>query len=320
MNTPRAQYFRVLLNAVPGYNLWRERVGIYARAVFMEASDIKGAVEENAQPDPSPSKKIEIGSVLGLLKKAVVQQVETHTKHSDAQRVSIFSIIEVCGRTYPPDRLTLKLLDALRPTSFDDASDSEQLEIMYLRFARMKVTHKLQQLKVDKAVMFESLASGERAGDQMPLSAFFGKMGSQYSVFFSNQEQVAVRNSLFPAARDEDPAVSGQRMVTFQGPRSLASLIVSEAEYNISQGQYTVSMLEFVAFCQLFCHSFKLKLEKVLEDAFLDMDAFLKRGAVNRDQFFRILHELNLSCQTSFNSNEDRVFAFCLELELDKKL
>ena len=93
----------------------------------------------------------------------------------------ISAILDVCGRNYPPDRLTLKLIDSLRPPSFEQAKDGIELAMMYLRFAKMKITYKLMQLKVDKAVFFESLA----VGNSIPLGVFVSRIGSQHSVFFS---------------------------------------------------------------------------------------------------------------------------------------
>ena len=54
----------------------------------------------------------------------------------------------------------------------------------------MKLTNKLHQMDVDKSAFFESLSPGT----EIQLASFFSRIGQQYSVFFSNHEQLAIRN------------------------------------------------------------------------------------------------------------------------------
>ena len=44
-------------------------------------------------------------------------------RKDESIKVSIFQIMDVCGRNYPPDRLTLKLIDALRPAQFENVQN-----------------------------------------------------------------------------------------------------------------------------------------------------------------------------------------------------
>lgn len=125
--------------------------------------------------------------------------------------VSIFDLTELIGRYYPVNRITLRLIDALRPASFDNVEDETELEMMNLKFAKMKLTSKLSRFNFHQASFFEVL--NVNGDDKIPLYQLFSRLAEKYSVYFSVNEQIAIRNALFPAARDEKVQESRTRLV-----------------------------------------------------------------------------------------------------------
>lgn len=61
------------------------------------------------------------------------------------------------GKYYPVNRITLRLIDALRPANFDQIDDDFELEMQNLKFAKMKLTSKLSKYSYNQAKFFENL-------------------------------------------------------------------------------------------------------------------------------------------------------------------
>lgn len=100
--------------------------------------------------------------------------------------VSIFDLTELIGRYYPVNRITLRLIDALRPASFDNVEDETELEMMNLKFAKMKLTSKLSRFHFQQSSFFEVL--NVNGDDRIPLYQLFSRLAEKYSVYFSVNE------------------------------------------------------------------------------------------------------------------------------------
>lgn len=60
------------------------------------------------------------------------------------------------GKYYPVNNVTLKLIDLLKPISFDHLTQ-DQLENEHLKFAQMKITSKVAKFNFDEKRFIEIL-------------------------------------------------------------------------------------------------------------------------------------------------------------------
>ena len=179
--------------------------------------------------------------------------------------VSIFDLTELIGRHYPVNRITLRLIDALRPASFDSIEDETELEMMNLKFAKMKLTSKLSRFGFNESSFFEILNVNN--DDKIPLYQLFSRLADKYSVYFSVSEQIAIRNALFPSARNEKVQESRTRLVILgsekysapemspsrkdAGPKIRTvsnTLILPKADFIIALQNYMVRRQDFIDF------------------------------------------------------------------------
>lgn len=129
----------------------------------------------------------------GVLKEQTQAEIETLGKKNKEvlsqgqkgpiQEVSIFDLTELIGKFYPVNRITLRLIDALRPANFDQIQDEYELEVMNLTFAKMKLTSKLSKYGYNKSKFFEHLDINKN--DKVALYQLFSKLAEKYSVYFS---------------------------------------------------------------------------------------------------------------------------------------
>ena len=101
------------------------------------------------------------------------------------------------GKYFPVNHLTLKLIDNLRPDIFDNL-DQAQTERQYLKFAQMKVTSRLARYNFDLRAFLIEL--DEDKNNHMSLSKLFGCLAEKFSVYFSVQEQLTIRNAIYPGS------------------------------------------------------------------------------------------------------------------------
>lgn len=103
--------------------------------------------------------------------------------------MSIFELNDLMGRFYPVNRITLRLIDALKPAQFDEVETEDkevEAEIMHLKFAKMKLTSKLAKFGFDFKAFFEGLDVG--AADRILLYKLFSKLAERFAIYFSIQE------------------------------------------------------------------------------------------------------------------------------------
>jgi len=118
------------------------------------------------------------------------------------------------GKHSPVNRITLKLIDNLKPDGFE-LIDEYLLEPENLKFAQMKVTAKLARFNFDQRAFLEYLDINHN--DQVELHKLFSVLADKLSLYFSIGEQIAIRNALFPGSRNESVAESRARMVNLKG-------------------------------------------------------------------------------------------------------
>jgi len=214
---------------------------------------------------------------------------------ADECEVSIFELNENMGKHYPVNRVTLRIIDALKPASFDqvEGEDMElEAEIMNLKFAKMKITAKLAMFNFELKLFFENL--DVKMNDRILLYKLFSKLAEKYSIYFSVAEQIAVRNALFPQARDEDVTESRTREVILGLKRAgidqadsgspnreimkteremrkkmglnyktfLEVLIFSQAEFQVNIKEYMVTKWDFVDYVMTQWHDHLTMLSK----------------------------------------------------------
>lgn len=126
----------------------------------------------------------------------------------------MFDLQELMGKNYPMNRITLKLIDTLKPARFL-MMDEAELEIENLRFAQMKITAKLARFNFDEATFLEHL--DVENNDQVKLHTLFSTLADKFQIYFSIHEQIAIRNALFPNSRGESVGDSRARIVHLSG-------------------------------------------------------------------------------------------------------
>lgn len=82
---------------------------------------------------------------------------------------------------------------------------------MHLKFAKMKVTAKLAVMNFDYKSFYEKI--DESLNDRVLLYKLFSKLAEFLSIYFSVNEQIAIRNALFPQAREEPVMESRTREI-----------------------------------------------------------------------------------------------------------
>lgn len=137
-----------------------------------------------------------------------------HDLEGDGGTVSMFDLQELMGKNSPMNRITLKLIDTLKPARFL-MMDEAELEIENLKFAQMKITAKLARFNFDEATFLEHLDVDHN--DQVKLHTLFSSLADKFQVYFSIHEQIAIRNALFPNSRGESVGDSRSRMVHLSG-------------------------------------------------------------------------------------------------------
>ena len=104
------------------------------------------------------------------------------------------------GKHSPVNRLTLKLIDNLKPDGFE-MIDEYLLEPENLKFAQMKVTSKLARFNFDQRAFLEYLDT--KNNGKIELHKLFSVLAEKLCLYFSIGEQIAIRNALFPDSRNE---------------------------------------------------------------------------------------------------------------------
>jgi hypothetical protein len=74
----------------------------------------------------------------------------------EGEYVSIFDLTELMGKHYPVNHVTLKLIDSLKPQSFQNLT-GDQLENEHLKYAQMKITSKVAKFNFDEKRFIETL-------------------------------------------------------------------------------------------------------------------------------------------------------------------
>ena len=132
------------------------------------------------------------------------------------------------GKHSPVNRITLKLIDNLKPDGFE-LIDEYLLEAENLKFAQMKVTAKLARFNFDQRAFLEYLDINDN--DQVELHKLFSVLADKLSLYFSIGEQIAIRNALFPGSRNESVTESRTRIVSLKGysePKAKMELVADQ--------------------------------------------------------------------------------------------
>lgn len=237
----------------------------------------------------------------------------------DEDEVSIFELNENMGKSYPASRITLRMIDFLKPAAFDQfPEDSLDLpcELMNLKFAKMKITAKLAMMNFDLKAFFEKLDA--TMSDRILLYKLFSKLAEHHGIYFSVTEQIAMRNALFPQAREEDVTESRTREVILgldaaglqavgkdgKSPRKDRELrkkmglnyktfyevmTFSRAEFQVNLKDYLVSKWDFIDFVMAQWQDHQNGLSTQIEQSFKRYDSLHNRNALNFEQFLRLL-------------------------------
>lgn len=115
---------------------------------------------------------------------------------SFSNEVSMFAITELCGKITPMSFFTLRLIDNLKPFNFVNVAPEHQ-ELEFLKMAQMKVSNKVIQHGYD-LVSFMTRLDIHKNG-MLHLHELFTELASQLNIYFSQYEQVAIHNVLFPS-------------------------------------------------------------------------------------------------------------------------
>ena len=125
----------------------------------------------------------------------LMKQGEVNAAIGFGSSVSIFELCESMGKITPINYFTLKLIDNLKPTSFEFLSE-EDLEHECVKFAQMKVTHKLSHFNFDIKSFIHDLDIHKNG--EILLHELFTELANQFAIYFSQHEQVAIHKALFP--------------------------------------------------------------------------------------------------------------------------
>jgi len=78
----------------------------------------------------------------------------------------------------------------------------------------MKITDKLSKVNFDTLKFFDMI--DPKGKNIMELDTMLTELAGTFKLFFSVQEQLAIRNELFPSFRDEDVILSKKRKLTLR--------------------------------------------------------------------------------------------------------
>lgn len=123
---------------------------------------------------------------------------------------NVFDLCELIAKLYPINDMSFRILDKLIPTLLG-VEESEKPEEKCLEISKMKLTDKLAKMNFDSLKFFEIL--DPKGKNTLELESLFTELGDSFKVFFTVEEQLAVRNELFPGNRDEPVNVSKKRKV-----------------------------------------------------------------------------------------------------------
>jgi len=249
--------------------------------------------------------------------------------------VSIFELNENMGKFFPASRITLRMIEYLKPAQFDQFPDENmdlELEMINLKFAKMKITAKLAMMNFDYKTFSERL--DEKMTDRILLYKLFSKLAENLSVYFSVNEQIAIRNALFPSAKEENVSDSRTREVTLgldraalhaqapnkdggkksplkergkkQNVKSFYEVMVfSVAEFQVNIKEYMVSKWDFIDYVMAQWQEYMSNLSQQVEQSFKQYDSLHNRNALNFEQFLRLLtFDLRLQFKSCFGVNE----------------
>ena len=125
--------------------------------------------------------------------------------------VSIFELQSTITRLQPIGEVNFKMAENLLTFILSLNKDWKNSEESYLLTAQMKLTNKLlSQFNFDSDRFLAQL-SPEKG--QMRLEELFTGLGHTFRLFFSIEEQIAVRNKIFPDFTDENPSDSRKRQI-----------------------------------------------------------------------------------------------------------
>ena len=125
--------------------------------------------------------------------------------------MNLFELNNLISKQLPINGLSLQILENLIPAHIEHLTSTKELEKSYLEYAQMKVTYKLSKLYFDKKAFLDHLDPNKQR--VMNLDKLFGDIAEKLQIFFSVQEQIAIRNGLFPEHTEESVVSSRQRLV-----------------------------------------------------------------------------------------------------------
>lgn len=139
---------------------------------------------------------IEASQTLSPRKKIQLQNAKSiqDIMSKGGEEVYVFELNEIITKYAPLNDLTLKILDNLQPASLD-FTPAQNLEDAYLKFAKMKITSKLSKLHYDESLFFTYISESK---NEIVLDNLLVQLADKFGIYFSIQEQLAIRNALLP--------------------------------------------------------------------------------------------------------------------------
>jgi len=191
----------------------------------------------------------------------------------------------------------------------------------------MKITSKVAKFNFDEKRFIEILDVNKN--DKIQLDELFNLLAGKMSIYFSIEEQIAIRNILFPNSRGESVENSRQRTVRLSGfdeglenPVSFSQrenqklkreknkrlsfsdvLIATQSDYEEHTDIYMVRRQDFIDIAIFHWKEYMISVSKQLEKSFLDYDSFFKRNALNYEQVVNLMQlELRISPYVFFGN------------------
>lgn len=152
-----------------------QRVAIYSRIIFSDA--VQSFSKISNRFNTAPFKTFESQSPM--------KKQSNFNLNSDGGNVNIFEIQELMGKAYPANKITLNIIDHLKPVRFQ-TYDETLLEMENLKLAQMKITSKLAKFNFDENSFLQHL-DVEGKG-KIKLQSLFGVMADKFQMYFSVAE------------------------------------------------------------------------------------------------------------------------------------
>lgn len=116
--------------------------------------------------------------------------------------VSMFALVERVGRVLPLNPLSLRIIAKLMPSYLNgwQPRDAEEARQVYIKVAKMRVNHKMMQVRSEDEFWERLLMSRKDSASArtFDLDMLLMKLAERFAIYFTAMEQVAIKDTFYP--------------------------------------------------------------------------------------------------------------------------